>query len=140
MPTVQVLDVANNLSEVGHANDTLRQLWASNFLPEEFEPEVAICLEEILSNVIRHGCLPGQDRRIQVFYRIFDSPPGIEIEVVDDARAFDPLSLPPPDLTVPIEQRTVGGLGVLMVRKMMDEVNYEYREGRNHFRFRKNWA
>jgi anti-sigma regulatory factor (Ser/Thr protein kinase) len=99
-----------------------------------------MCLEEVLSNVIRHGCLPGQDYDIKVRYRILDSVPGgIEVEVSDNAKAFDPLSLPPIDLTAPLEQRKAGGLGVFLVRKMMDEVHYEHRDGRNHLRFRKHW-
>jgi anti-sigma regulatory factor (Ser/Thr protein kinase) len=96
-----------------------------------------MCLEEVLSNVIRHGCLPGQDCKVQVCYNLV--PRGIEIEVSDAAKAFNPLSVPPPDLTVPLEQRRAGGLGVFLVRQMMDEVHYEYRNGRNHFIFRKYW-
>jgi serine/threonine-protein kinase RsbW len=94
----------------------------------------------VLSNVIRHGCLPGQDCDIKVRYTIHDGVEGgIEVEVSDNAKAFDPLLLPPPDLGVPLEQRKVGRLGVFLVRKMMDEVHYERCNGRNHFRFRKRW-
>jgi serine/threonine-protein kinase RsbW len=139
-PFIQILDVKNELSEVERANDALRELWVRCSLPEEFEVPVTVCLEEVLSNVIRHGCLPGQNYDIKVRYRILDGVPGgIEVEVSDDATAFDPLSLPPPDLTVPLEQRKTGGLGVFLVRKMMDEVHYEHRNGRNHLLFRKRW-
>jgi serine/threonine-protein kinase RsbW len=139
-PIIQTLDFKNELSEVERANDALRELWVRCALPEDLEVPVVICLEEILSNVIRHGCLPGQDCDIRVRYTILDGAGGgIEVEVSDNAKAFDPLSLPPPDLAVPLEQRKVGGLGVFLVRKMMDEVHYEHRNGRNHFLFRKRW-
>lgn len=131
------LDVKNEIAEVGRANDILRELWIERGLPEEHEPVVSMCLEEVLSNVIRHGCAPGEDCAIQVGYRFLDA--GIEVEVSDGAKAFDPLSLPPPDLTVPIAERKVGGLGVFLVRRMMDEVHYERRDGRNYFVFRKFW-
>jgi serine/threonine-protein kinase RsbW len=134
---IQILDVKNDLSEVGRANDALRELWARCALPEGFEGPVTLCLEEVLSNVIRHGCLPGERCEIEVRYRTLDG--GIEVEVRDNAPAFDPLSLPPPDLTAPLEQRKAGGLGVFLVRKMMDEVRYEYRNGRNQLLFRKYW-
>lgn len=134
---IKTLEVKNQLSEVERANDVLRELWVICGLPEDFEVPVTICLEEVLSNVIRHGRLPGEDCDIQVHYRILND--GIEIEVTDNAEAFDPLSLPPPDLTVPLEQRKAGGLGVFLVRKMMDEVRYERRDGRNHLVFRKSW-
>jgi serine/threonine-protein kinase RsbW len=87
--------------------------------------------------VIRHGCVPGQDCCIKVRYRVFNR--GIELEVSDRGRSFGPLSLSPPDLTVPIEQRKAGGLGVFLVRKIMDEVRCERRDGRNCFLFRKYW-
>lgn len=136
-PIVQILDVENDLSEVERANNVLRELWVNLALPEHFEAPVTLCVEEVLSNVIRHGCAPGQGCDIQVRYEILDG--GIEVEVSDNAPAFDPLSLPPPDLNAPIEQRKAGGLGVFLVRKIMDEVHYEYRNGRNHFVFRKHW-
>jgi serine/threonine-protein kinase RsbW len=139
-PIVEVLEFQNALSEVERANDALRELWVRYALPEDLEAPVVMCLEEVLSNVIRHGCRPGQDCDIQVRYTVLPGTPGcIEVEVNDNARAFDPLSLPPPDLTVPLEQRKAGGLGVFLVRKMMDVVLYEHRNGRNHLLFRKRW-
>ncbi|HVO97851.1 MAG TPA: ATP-binding protein [Bryobacteraceae bacterium] len=139
-PMVQILDIRNELSEVERANIALRELWVRCALPEDFEVPVTICLEEVLSNVIRHGCLPGQDYDIKVCYRVLDGVRGgIEVEVSDNAKAFNPLTLPPPDLNVPIEQRKAGGLGVFMVRNMMDRVHYERRDGRNFFVFVKYW-
>ena len=118
-------------------NEALRELWRRHALPEDFEMPVTLCLEEVLSNVIRHGCTPGNSCDIEVRYQIFDG--GIEVQVSDNARAFDPLSLPAPDLSAPLEKRQAGGLGVFLVRKMMDEVRYDYRDGRNRFVFRKYW-
>lgn len=134
---IEILDVKTDLSEIDRANEALRELWVRWALPDEFEMPVTLCLEEVLSNVIRHGCQPGQECNIQVRYTLVAG--GIEVEVSDDAQAFDPLSLPPPDLTAPLERRKAGGLGVFLVRKMMDEVCYEYRGGRNHLILRKYW-
>ena len=139
-PIIRTLDVKNELAEVERVNTLVRELWVQYALPAECEAPVAICIEEVLSNVIRHGGLPGEDCDINVRIRIFAPPPGgIELEISDRAKPFDPLSLPPPDLTAPIQERKAGGLGVFMVRKMMDEVHYEYRDGRNYFQFRKYW-
>jgi hypothetical protein len=60
-PTVQILNFKSELSEVERANESLRELWVRCALPEDLEETVVICLEEILSNVIRHGCAPGQE-------------------------------------------------------------------------------
>ena len=139
-PITLTLDIKNELPEVKRATDALRDLWVKQKLPEDLEVRVTMCLEEVLSNVIRHGCEPGLNYDIKVHYTILaGAPGGIEVEVSDNARAFDPLTLPPPDLTVPLEQRRAGGLGVFLVRRMMDEVRYERRGDRNHFLFRKLW-
>lgn len=140
-PTVQILAIRNDLAEVERANLALHDLWLGYGLPEDFEAPVAICLEEILSNVIRHGCLPGDDCDVKVRYQILDGTPGgIEVEVSDNGKEFNPLLLPPPNISAPLEERRAGGLGVFMVRRMMDEVHYEHRAGRNHLVFRKRWV
>jgi serine/threonine-protein kinase RsbW len=136
--TVRSFRVKNALAEVERANAELRDLWLRCALPEDVEVPVSICLEEALSNVIRHGCVPGRDYDIRVSYILLErGPGGIEVEISDDAPAFDPLALPPPSLEVPLEERKPGGMGVFMIRQMMDEVRYERRDGRNHFVFRK---
>jgi serine/threonine-protein kinase RsbW len=145
-PTVQTLDIRNDLAEVERVNTALRDLWVRCALPEDFEAPVAICLEEILSNVIRHGCvpdgrLPGEACDIQVRWKLLDGARGgIEVEVSDNGKEFNPLSLPAPDVTAPLEERKAGGLGVFMVRNMMDEVHYDRSGGRNRFVFRKRWG
>jgi anti-sigma regulatory factor (Ser/Thr protein kinase) len=136
--TVETHDIRNSLSEVERANEELRALWLRAGLPEDMEVPVTMCLEEVLSNVIRHGCTGRQDCLIQVVYRVL--PGGIEIEVSDDGKPFDPLTLPPPNLNVPLEQRRAGGLGVFLVRQMMDEVRYAFQNGRNHLTFLKLWS
>ena len=118
----------------------LHELWISYGLPKDFEGAVTLCLEEILSNVILHGCLPGRDCKITAHFRILNGPQGgIEIEVSDNAKEFDPLSLSLPDLTAPLEHRNASGLGVFLVRTMMDEVCYKHQDGRNHLVFGKGW-
>jgi anti-sigma regulatory factor (Ser/Thr protein kinase) len=58
-------------------------------------------------------------------------------EVIDYGRPFDPLSVPPPDLDAPIEERRIGGLGLHIVREMMDTLEYAREGGRNVLRLSK---
>ncbi|MEI9479990.1 MAG: ATP-binding protein, partial [Deltaproteobacteria bacterium] len=55
----------------------------------------------------------------------------VSLTVQDDGRPFDPLYAQAPDIHSPLAERPVGGLGIYIVRKMMDEVRYEHRGGRN---------
>ena len=62
---------------------------------------------------------------------------GVMLTVEDDGPAFDPLSLPAPDLTASLEARRVGGLGVFLVRQVMDSVRYERRDTTNRLQMTK---
>jgi serine/threonine-protein kinase RsbW len=62
------------------------------------------------------------------------------VEVEDDGRPFDPLLVPPPDLTLPLERRPIGGLGIHLIRSLMDEVAYARHDGRNVLKMAKRLA
>lgn len=94
-----------------------------------------LALEEIFMNVVMHGAQPGLTPRVEVSLSVASDM--VTMAVEDDGPPFDPLSLPPPDLTVGLEDRRVGGLGVYLVREVMDEVSYARIGGRNQLRMSK---
>ena len=89
-----------------------------------------------MSNIVHHG-LAGREgtSEIEIEFRLL----GTEVEIVlaDDAPPFNPLDVAEPDTAQPLDERPVGGLGVALVRKLMDVVEYERRDGRNHLRLRR---
>jgi anti-sigma regulatory factor (Ser/Thr protein kinase) len=86
-------------------------------------------LEEIVTNVICHGCCDGSHASIEVELAL--QPDELVMTVEDSATPFDPLQAPAPDLEAALEDRPIGGLGVHLVRKLMDRVTYERRDGKN---------
>jgi serine/threonine-protein kinase RsbW len=94
-----------------------------------------LALEEIFMNIVIHGSRPGIAPLVEVsLHRDAES---VTMTVEDDGPEFDPLSLPPPDVTASLADRRVGGLGVFLVRKMMDSVSYARIAGRNQLRMSK---
>lgn len=94
-----------------------------------------LALEEIFMNIVMHGSQPGSMPLVEVsLHRAAES---VTMTVEDDGPEFDPLSLPPPDVTASLADRKVGGLGVFLVRKMMDTVSYARIAGRNQLRMSK---
>lgn len=86
---------------------------------------VNLCLEELITNTIQHGLHGAPDRPIHV--RLSSSDEWLEIILKDDAPPFDPfVEAPAPSLDASVEAREVGGLGVHMVKTMMDEVRAFY--------------
>jgi serine/threonine-protein kinase RsbW len=89
-----------------------------------------LALEEAVTNVINHGYVDGQAHEFTV--SLAAAPGGLVTAVVsDDAPAFDPVARPPVDTSLPLEERPIGGLGVHLIKNLMDSVRYERREGRN---------
>jgi len=94
-----------------------------------------LALEEIFINIVMHGSQPGSTPLVEVsLHRAAES---VTLTVEDDGPEFDPLSLPPPDVTASLADRRVGGLGVFLVRKVMDTVSYTRIAGRNQLRMSK---
>ena len=66
-------------------------------------------------------------------------PLAVEITFVDNGVPYDPLKKTDPDTTLSIEDRDIGGLGILIVKKTMDHINYEYKDGKNILTIKKNF-
>ena len=64
-------------------------------------------------------------------------PPAVKITFADSGIPFDPLNAPPPDVNLPAEERPIGGLGIFLVRELMDDVSYRYENGKNTLAFEK---
>ena len=87
---------------------------------------IQLASEEVLVNIISYA-YPDSDGDIEITYTVEESG-GLVIEITDWGIPFDPLSLPEPDMEASIEDRKIGGLGIFIIRSIMDEVDYK-REG-----------
>jgi serine/threonine-protein kinase RsbW len=90
---------------------------------------VKVALDEILTNVISYGYPEGGEHMITV--RLALKAAELVIEVEDDGRPFNPLTVAPPDLEESPEERPIGGLGLHLVRKMMDRLEYRREQDKN---------
>jgi serine/threonine-protein kinase RsbW len=90
--------------------------------------DTQLALEEAMTNIIVHGYRrPGES----IVVSCHCNPNRIEIRVADTAPRFNPLSVSDPDLETSLEDREMGGLGVYLIRKLMDEVSYCFENGWN---------
>lgn len=129
MAATLTLTLKNQPSEIGRLVDLLEAFGAQSGLSEDATFKLTLALDEIVANVIRHGFGDDQEHRIEVKVTVDDRT--VTASVEDDGRAFDPREAPVPDLDLPIEMRTPGGLGMHLVRQTMDSVEYRRDEGRN---------
>lgn len=98
-------------------------------VPDDVRWRFHVALDEILSNVVRHGY---RDRSGTMTLTFIEDAQGVSVEIVDRAPAFDPRQAPPPDTTSPLEARRPGGLGVALTESLLDELAYERRGEQNH--------
>lgn len=99
-------------------------------LDDEAVYHCRLSVEEIFTNIVEHGYATVPPGLIEVICRASDQY--FMITLIDDAPAFDPLSLPDPDPSVPLWERQGGGWGIYFVKKFMDVIEYHHHEGRNH--------
>ena len=123
------LRLASQLSELPRLAAEVARLGREQDLPAEVVSDLTLALEEAVSNVIRHGYGERPDGPISVAFRATGE--SIVITVEDAAVGFDPLKHPEPDLTVPVEARPAGGMGVYLIKRLMDDVDYRVDDGRN---------
>lgn len=116
------LRLAGGLHGLSRLLDVLRRFAESHAVPVDAQRDALVALEEIVTNVLRHGGdgsrVPGVDVSIAV------EPGSLVMTVVDDGVAFDPLTAIAPSIDTALPDRPIGGLGILLVRRLMDRVDY----------------
>jgi anti-sigma regulatory factor (Ser/Thr protein kinase) len=123
------LTLLNQPAEIGRAQDELEQFAAACGLADRALHEAQLALEEHLSNIVKYAFKDKQSHQIKVRLRF--NRPELQIEVEDDGPPFNPLTRPAPDLSLPIDQRPIGGLGTYMIQKALDHVEYRRDQDKN---------
>lgn len=96
--------------------------------PSKVKSQIGIVVDELFGNIV-HYAYPAGNGWATV--RVEADHQSVSISFIDGGTPFDPLSCDTPDVTLSAEERGIGGMGIFMVKKLMDEISYEYRDGRN---------
>ena len=99
--------------------------------------QIDIAIDEIFGNIAHYAYHPGVGEAT-VRVEVIEDPHAVEITFVDKGVPYDPLAKADPDTTLSAEEREIGGLGIYMVKKSMDGMAYEYVDGQNILKVRKN--
>lgn len=129
------IHVAADVREIERLNKLVRQFGELHDVPSRALYAVNLALDELVTNVILYGFDAPEGRQITV--RIATAAGELVASVLDDGKPFDPLDVKPPDLNAPLEQRDLGGLGIHLVRSLMDHVSYSRDEEKNVLTVRK---
>ena len=103
-------------------------------LPMKLSMQISVCVEEIFTNIARYAY---SEKEEDVTLGISYSEDELIMRFTDHGMPFDPLMKKDPDVTLSAEERDIGGLGIFIVKKTMDDVHYEYKNGKNILTIRK---
>jgi len=129
------LTLKNDVSELDKVLTAVAGLCARHSIPPDVEYDLNLALDEIVTNVIRYAYPPGGERQFTVQINVDGQDFVAHIE--DDGQEFDLTAYPPPNLDVPLEERKEGGLGIFLVRQIMNSVEYQRVNGKNIVTLRK---
>lgn len=115
--------------EVAKVQAAVADFAASQGLPDAIRRSMQVVVDELFANIVSHG-LAARDGG-EATIEVTRSAAGLTLTVSDNGPPFDPFGHEAPDTTLPVEARPIGGLGLHLVRKMMDEVSYHRRDDRN---------
>ena len=104
--------------------------------PVKTKRQVHIAIDELFGNIAYYAYHPEKGI-VTVRAEVTDNPLAVVITFIDNGTPYDPLAKADPDTTLSVEERDIGGLGIYMVKKTMDDISYEYRNGQNILRIKK---
>jgi uncharacterized protein (TIGR02172 family) len=124
------LTVKASLQNLGEVQKFISERLSSIDCPEKTQMQTGLVVEEVFVNVAEYAYDPGTGK-VTVCVDVAKDPAVLTLTFIDTGRPFDPLQKADPDVTLSAEQRDIGGLGIFLTKKLMDDVRYEYRDGQN---------
>jgi len=116
-----------NLDEVlGFVDGQLEELEC----PMKAQMQIDVAVEEIFVNIASYAYAPGVGNAV-VRFESSQDPASVTITFIDSGIPYDPVRKDDPDVTLSAEERGIGGLGIYMAKKAMDDMKYVYRDGQN---------
>ncbi len=123
------LTISNSVTENAGVKKHFDTFCEHYDIPEHVRKKMCIVFDELLTNIISYAYRDDKEHAIGIKVEL--SPDRLKVSMVDDGIPFNPLGVEEPDMALPLEERKIGGLGIHLVRKMMDKVSYRRRIDRN---------
>jgi anti-sigma regulatory factor (Ser/Thr protein kinase) len=121
--------LANEISEVSKLNDFIEEIGREFAIAPDVLFDLNLVLEEAVVNVINYAYPKEEHEFIYLSASMHEG--SIVLVLTDTGKAFDPTAAPEADITLSADERQIGGLGIFLIRQIMNEVKYERIDGKN---------
>jgi len=129
LPAGFQMTIGADLGEVAKVNAAFGGFAETHALPPAIRRTMNIVLDELLTNTVSYGLAGRAGGEVKIDAELL--PDRLIVTLTDNGKAFNPLGMAAPDVTLSIEARPIGGLGILFVRQMLDDLKY-HRRGDNN--------
>lgn len=136
LPKKATLTLTNDLNELAKVEPFLEKVFQDTNLDPSLFSQLDLALEEAVANVIMYA-YPAEEKGSVKLTIDNDKEEIISIELCDGGKPFNPLQHPEDDLNVSLEERKIGGLGIHLIKEIMDSIDYTYKDGCNYLRMTK---
>jgi anti-sigma regulatory factor (Ser/Thr protein kinase) len=121
--------IKNDLTEIEKLAAEIETFGERHGLPSDLIFNINLSLDELITNIINYGYRDQHEHRIHIDLRVTETE--VVVELKDDGIPFNPLEKPCPDVNQGLDDRPVGGLGIYLVRNLMDQVEYRRTGAQN---------
>lgn len=129
LPAGFQMTIGADLGEVAKVNAVFGGFAEAHALPVAFRRSINVVLDELLTNTVSYGLAGREGGNVVINVEL--QPDRLIVTLTDNGKAFNPLGKAAPDVTLSIEARPIGGLGILFVRQMLDDLTYHRRNDHN---------
>lgn len=124
------ITLAATLDNISKVTDFVDEELERIGCPRKVKAQIDICIDEIFANIARYAYDSGTGD-VTVRLDFDESERLFSLAFIDCGKPFDPTDVPEPDITSPLEERPIGGLGLFMVKNLMDSITYQREDGHN---------
>lgn len=121
-------NIENDINKVKHLLEDIEKTGFENDISEECINSIVLAIDEILTNIISYAF---SDFKIHIINIVISYSDEIKVIITDDGQQFNPLSVTVSDISSDIEKRTVGGLGIHLVKAIVDKMDYKFENNKN---------
>ena len=130
------LTVVATVENIETVTDFVNEQLEALDCPMKAQMQIDIAIDELFGNIAHYAYNP-EVGSATVRVEVIEDPLAVTITFIDNGVPYDPLAKADPDTTLSAEERDIGGLGIYMVKKSMDDIAYEYKNGQNILKIKK---